>query len=131
MARTETGERLRRFVGLLIAIALGGVIAALGWILPGAMDGTGVDNITPELQPIALQALSDARETLFDEGIESFLVTTSYVDSIGIGTPPEACPERTEYAARIRTRTIWWIPYDDVLWCGDADGVGLLLTRQA
>ena len=131
MAKTETGDRLRRMVGLLIAIVIGTTAAAIGWMLPGAMEGTGVEDITPELQPIARRALTDARESLFSDGIESLLVTTSYVESIGIGTPPAACPDRTEYSARIRTRTIWWIPYDDALWCGDADGVGLFLTRQS
>ncbi len=124
-------SRLRRILGLVVAIAVGTAVAALGWLLPGRMEGTGVENVTPALRPIAEQALSDARMTLFDDGIESFLVTTSYVESVGVGEMPAACPERTEYAARIRARTIFWIPYDDVLWCGDADGRGLLLTRQA
>ncbi len=132
MANREPGHgRIRRFGGLVIAITLGGILAALGWILPGRMEGTGVENVTPELRLIASRALDDARNTLFDDGIESFLVTTSYVVSIQVGVMPDACPVRSEYAARIRTRTIWWIPYDDVLWCGDGDGRGLFLTRQA
>ena len=76
MAKTQTGDRLRRFVGLLIGIVIGTGLAAIGWMLPGAMAGTGVEEIPPELQAIARRALIDTRDTLFDEGIESLLPPT-------------------------------------------------------
>ncbi len=129
--RSELRNRLRRFFGLVVAVAFGAALGWLAWWLPSNSSDDGLGDVPSGMRSAALRALDDARTTFFDTGIEQFLVTSTYVDSITRGDVPDACPVGTEFAARIRARTLLWIPYDDALWCGSASGRGLLLTRQA
>lgn len=129
--KRQTRERVRYVTGFLVALAFGAVLAALGFWLPPRIQDSAVEDVPVPLQSIALTALSDVERSFFDDGVEQFLVTITYVESVIEGPPPPGCPERAAYHARVRARTAWWIPYDDVLWCGDEGGQGIFVTRQA
>ncbi len=129
--RRETRERVRYVTGFLVALALGAALAVLGFWLPARFQEPVADDVPAALRPVALDALGDVERSFFEDGVEQYLVTVVYVESVTEGPPPAGCPERAAYSARVRARTAWWIPYDDVLWCGDEDGVGIFVTRQA
>lgn len=129
--KRETRERVRYLTGFVIALGVGAVLAALGFWLPPTMQESGVEDVALELRPIALTALADVEGSFFDDGVERYLVTVLFVESLVQGPAPEGCPEEAAYHARVRARTAWWIPYDNVLWCGDDAGRGIFVTRQA
>ncbi len=129
--RRETRDRFRYVTGFLVALALGATLAALGFWLPPRFQDPVVDDVPAALRPVALTALGDVERSFFEDGVEQYLVTVVYVESVTEGPAPPGCPERAVYHARVRARTAWWIPYDDVLWCGDEGGQGIFVTRQA
>ncbi len=129
--RREIRERVRYVIGFLVALAVGASLAALGFWLPPRLQDSAVEDVPPALRPIAIAALGDVERSFFEDGVERYLVTVVYVESVTEGPGPAGCPERAAYHARVRARTAWWIPYDDALWCGDEDGVGIFVTRQA
>ncbi len=129
--KRETRERVRYVTGFVIALGVGAVLAALGFLLPPALQDSSVGDVPPELRAIALAAVDDVERAFFADGVEQYLVTIVFVATIENGPPATGCPDETAFHARVRARTAWWIPYDNALWCGDETGAGIFVTRQA
>lgn len=131
LIKSQTRQGIRRITGFVIALGLGAVLGLLGFWLPPTLQGSAFDGIAPANHDIAASALADAELAFFDGDVERYLVTITFVESVSSAAPPEACPDGTVWHARVRARTMWWIPYDNALWCGDDAGRGLFVTRQS
>lgn len=129
--KPQTRQGIRRITGFAVALVIGAVLGVLGFWLPPRMQESPLERVGAADREIAATALRDAELSFFDVDLEQYLVTVTYVEFVSAGVPPEACPDGTTFHARVHARTIWWIPYDDVLWCGDEEGTGIFVTRQA